>query len=95
MELLEICCNLMSSIQHNRFKGHFEFGMKTFISEEWGDHDFRVRGVVACKLSRGQEVNPVVLLIIDVHLEVLFQNLVDPFSLAVSLWVGRLLRGWP
>ena len=42
MELLEICCNLMSSIQHNRFKRHFEFGMKTLISEEWGDHGCRV-----------------------------------------------------
>jgi len=38
MELLEICHNLMSSVRHNRFKGNFEFGMKTLISEEWGDH---------------------------------------------------------
>jgi len=35
----------------------------------------------------GQKVNPIVLLVVDVHLKILFQDLVDPFSLTVSLWV--------
>ena len=42
MELLEICRNLMSSIRHNRLEGHFEFGMKTLVSKERGDHCCRM-----------------------------------------------------
>jgi len=33
MELLEICHNLMSSIQDNRFKGHFELGWKPWLAK--------------------------------------------------------------
>ena len=46
-----------------------------------------MRSIVVCKLSEGEEVDPVVLLIVDVHPKVLFQDLVDPFGLAVSLRV--------
>src|SRR5882724_5567454 len=49
VQFLEICSHLVSSIQHKRFKGHFEFGMETFVSEEWGDHSRRVRHVVVCE----------------------------------------------
>ena len=42
MELCEICRNLVSSIRHNRFEGHFEFGMKTLVSKERGDHHGRM-----------------------------------------------------
>ena len=61
--------------------------MKTLISKEWGVHGHRVQGVVVCELSQGQEVSPVVLLIIDVHPEELLQNLIDSFGLAISLWM--------
>ena len=54
--------------------------MKTIVSEERGDHGFRVQSVVVCKLGQGKEVDPIVLLVVDVHLKVLFQDLVDPFS---------------
>jgi len=79
MELFEICRNLMSSIQHNRFKGHFEFRIKALVSEERGHHGRRVRCVVVCKLGQGKEVDPIVLLVVDVHPKVLLQDLVDPF----------------
>ena len=72
MELLEICSNLVSSIQHNRFERHFEFGMKTLVSKERGNHGRRVKHVVVCKLSQQKEVDPIVLLIVDVHLKIPF-----------------------
>src|SRR5882724_253627 len=87
MELLEICRNLMSSIRHNRFKGHFKFWMEALVGEERGDHGCRVRRVVVWKLSQGQEVDPIILLVVDVYPKILFQDLVDPFGLAVSLRV--------
>jgi len=59
--------------------------MKTLVSEERGDHGCRVRSVVVCKLCQREEVNPIILLIVDVHLKILFQDLVDPFSLTISL----------
>ena len=34
MELLEICSNLVSSIRHNRFEGHFEFWMEALVGKE-------------------------------------------------------------
>src|SRR5882724_4278664 len=46
MELLEICRNLVSSVRHNRFKGHFEFRMEALIGKERGNHGRGVRCVV-------------------------------------------------
>jgi len=57
MELLEICSNLVSSIQHDRFERHFEFGMKPLVSEERGNHGRRVRGVVVRKLGQRKQVD--------------------------------------
>ena len=34
MQFLEICSNLVSSIQHNKFMGHFEFGMKPLLAKK-------------------------------------------------------------
>ena len=31
MELLEICSNLVSSFRHNRFEGHFKFGVEALV----------------------------------------------------------------
>jgi len=38
-----------------------------------------------CKLNQGEEVDPVILLVVDVYPKVLFQDLVDLFSLTISL----------
>jgi len=35
--------------------------------------------------AKGREVDPIVLLVVDVHPKILLQDLVDPFSLAVGL----------
>src|SRR5882724_10502963 len=87
MELLEVCRNLMSSIQHHRFEGYFEFRMEAFVGEEWGDRGRRVRSVVVHELGKRKEVDPIVLLVVDVHPKILFQDLVDLFGLAIRLRV--------
>jgi len=38
------------------------------------------------KLGQGKEVDPIVLLVVDVHPKVLLQDLVDLFGLAIGLW---------
>src|SRR5882724_3191816 len=87
MELLEVCRNLVSSIRHHRFKGHFEFRIKALVSEERGNHGRRVRRVVVRKFSQREEIDPIVLLVVDVHTKILLQDLVDPFSLTIRLRV--------
>ena len=43
--------------------------------------------VVVSVLSHGEQVHPVVLLLVDVWPEVCFDILVDSFGLSISLWV--------
>ena len=85
MYILEVCGNLVSSIRHNRFKGHFELWMETLVSKELGDHCCRVSCVVVHEFSQGKEIDPVVLLVVDVHPKILFQDLVNTFGLTVGL----------
>jgi len=87
MELLEICRNLVSSVRHNRFKGHFEFRMEALIGEERGNHGRGVRHVIVRKFSQREEIDPIVLLVVDVHTKILLQDLVDPFGLTIRLRV--------
>ena len=52
--------------------------------------DMPVAGVVVCKLCEGQEVDPVILFVVDIDVEVLFQNLVGAFGLSIGF---RVVRG--
>ena len=44
-------------------------------------------GIVVCKLHQGQEIRPIILLIIAIGPEILFQSLVSSLSLTVTFWV--------
>jgi len=61
--------------------------MKALVGEEWGDHGRRVQCVVVCKLGQGKEVDPIILLVVDIHPKILLQDLIDLFSLTISLWM--------
>ena len=56
MQFLEIYSNLISSVQHNGFEGHFEFGVKTLVSKERCNHGHQVQGVIA-NSARGRRLN--------------------------------------
>ena len=51
-----------------------------------------MRGVVVCKFSEGEQLTPVIFLVITEGTEILFQDLVDSFCLAVAL---RMIRHRP
>src|ERR1700731_3791243 len=82
---------------HSEFSGtdrsHFAFWvhryirMITLVRKEWGNPHSGARSIVVGKFHLGQEFGPVVLLIIAVTTEVLFQHLVSLFHLSVTLWV--------
>jgi len=59
--------------------------MKTLVHKEWSDHGFRVQSVVVRKLCQWEEVDPVILLVVDIYPKILFQALVNTFSLTIGL----------
>src|ERR1700731_788263 len=61
--------------------------MITLVHKEWGNPHSGARSIVVGKFHQGQEFGPVVLLVIAVTAEVLFQHLVSSFSLSVALRV--------
>ena len=65
--------------------------MVAFIGKEWRYSSRGIRSVIICKLHDWKEVRPIVLLIVAIDLEVLFQGLVHVFSLSVTL--GMITRG--
>src|SRR5882724_7626319 len=87
MQLFQICGNLVSRIRHDRLKGNFKFRVKALVGKEGSDCGFRLRSVVVCELCKGEKVDPVILLVIAVYTKVLLQDLIDPFGLAIGLWV--------
>ena len=54
-----------------------------FVGIEWGDLRCGAQGVVVCKLADWEELVPVVLLVVAVDPDVLFQGLVSALSLPI------------
>src|ERR1700726_2557027 len=61
--------------------------MITLVCKEWGNPCSGAWSIVVGKFCQGQEFGPVVLLVIAVTTEVLFQCLVSSFHLSIALWV--------
>jgi hypothetical protein len=61
-----------------------------FVGEEGGNARSVIRGVVVSEFSEGKEQTPVVLHVVAVHPDVLFQSLVDTLGLSIG---GRMVAG--
>ena len=61
--------------------------MVTLIGKEWGGTGSGVGCIIICKFCERLEVRPVILLIVVVDSEVLFQGLVGVFGLSVTFRV--------
>src|SRR6266481_9724414 len=64
-----------------------EVWVVALICEERGNSCGAARSVVVCELSEGEEAQPVVLLVVAVDVEVLFQSLVSVLGLSVTFQV--------
>ena len=64
-----------------------EIWMISLIGEKERDICSCTWSIVVGELYKGQEVSLVILLIIAIHMEVLFQSLISPLSLAIPLWM--------
>src|SRR6266481_4606502 len=66
------------------FRMDCKIRMVTLVSKEGCDASSGTGGVVVCKLHEGQKAGPVVLLVIAVYLEVLFEGLISVLSLPIT-----------
>ena len=66
---------------------HCNVRVISFISKEWGYSCSSTRSIVISELRKCEKFGPVVLLIVAVYAEVLFQCLVGAFGLSVTFWV--------
>ena len=64
-------------------------GMVSVVGEERSLAGRGMDGVVVSELGEGEELLPVVLLVVAEGTQVLFEDLVDALGLAVGLWVER------
>jgi len=62
-------------------------GVVAFVGEEGRDTSSCPRGVVKSELRKWEEFGPVVLLVVTVDSEILFESLVHPLGLTISFWV--------
>src|SRR6202045_4915129 len=69
------------------FQVHRYVRMITLVRKEWGNPRSGTRSIVVGEFHQGEEFGPVVLLIIAVTTEVLFQRLVSSLRLSVALQV--------
>ena len=67
------------------FEGNCESGVVSLVHKEWGDTGSAVGGVIVYEFGKRKLGCPVILLVVCMYSQVLFQNLVDPFHLSVSL----------
>src|ERR1700719_1834677 len=72
---------------HFAFWVHRYIQMITLVCKEWGNPCSGAQSIVVGKFHQGQEFGPVVLLVIAVTTEVLFQHLVSSFHLSIALWM--------
>jgi len=69
--------------------------VEALVGKEGCDHGHRLQSVIVDELCEWEEVDPVILLIVDVHPKVLLQDLIDMFWFGHLSQDGRLWRGWP
>ena len=56
----------------------------SLVSKEWGYSSGSTRGIVVCELHEQEKLSPVVLLVVAVNPDVLFQCLISAFGLSVT-----------
>ena len=62
----------------------------SLVSEEWGYSGGSTRGIVVCEFHKREKLSPVVLLVVAVNPDVLFQCLISAFGLSVAF---RMVTG--
>jgi len=73
------------------FQIHGDVQMKIFVSEERGNASSGAQSIIVSEFCQREEFGPIVLLIIAIDSNVLFQGLICSFSLSVSF--GVITRG--
>src|SRR6266478_4802970 len=64
-----------------------EFWVISFVCKEWRHPCCCVHGIVVGKFGHWEKGSPIVLLVVRIHPQVLFQDLVSMLHLSVPFWV--------
>ena len=64
--------------------------MVSFIGKKWRDSSGGIRSVIISKFGDGEQIQPIVLLVVAVYLEVFLQGLIHLFGLSVAF---RMITG--
>lgn len=59
----------------------------SFIGKERRGSGSSARSVIVCELGEWEQWGPIILLVIAVYTEILFQGLISAFCLTISFWV--------
>ena len=89
VEAGQVFCHLRRFRAGDLFDIDLYRGVVPFVGKKGGCTDRRLWGVIVHKLCQGEEVGPIVLLVVDVHPEVLFEDLIGALRLAVGFRVVR------
>ena len=65
--------------------------MISFIGEEWRDSSGGIRSIVIGEFCNGEQIQPIVLLVVAVYSKVLLHGLIHAFGLSVAF--GMITRG--
>ncbi len=84
---IEIRCHCGCFQRSSGVQVNVEGRMITFIRKEGGYACRGVRSIVVCEFREWKEGDPIVLLVVDVNPEVLFEYLIDAFGLSVCFRV--------
>ena len=58
-----------------------------FVGVELGDSHSCTRSIIVRELCKGEESKPIVLLVVTVDLDVLFQGLISVLGLPITFWM--------
>ena len=59
--------------------------MVSFVSKEQGDSRGGIRGIIIGEFGDGKQIRPIVLLVVAIYSEVLFQGLIHSFVQSIAL----------
>lgn len=94
VDVLKVLDMLVGCWNAGASEGDFETGVVAKVGKERSHADRRVIGIVVGELGERKKVVPIILEIVAVSTEILFQGLVDSLGLAVGFWMEGCGKVW-
>ena len=91
VKFIEVCYEILGLSRDDVMIGVNGDGrVIAFVGVEWRDTSGSMWSVVICKFCKRKKHTPIILLKVNVHSEILFESLINSFSLSISF---RMITG--